>query len=128
MTLSSAVVDVHVYLALQILTPFLVRRLKTDVEFSLPPKKEVLVYAPLTAYQEKYYKSPLNNIIFDMMEKEEKKKLAEMAKKGKENVFGVEKMECDDFLKEREKSDQENLRLSECSATFYCMCLLYVQV
>ena len=88
-------------MALQILTPFLLRRLKTDVEFSLPPKKEVLVYAPLTAYQEKYYKSLLNNTIFDMMEKEEKKKLAEMAKKGKENVFGVEKMECDDLPEEK---------------------------
>ena len=70
---------------LQILTPFLLRRLKTDVEFSLPPKKEVLVYAPLTAFQEKYYKSLLNNTIFEMMDKEEKKKLKEM-EKGKENV------------------------------------------
>ena len=35
----------------QILTPFLLRRLKMDVEFSLPPKKEVLVYAPLTDVQ-----------------------------------------------------------------------------
>ena len=74
--------------------------MKTDVEFSLPPKKEVLVYAPLTAYQEKYYKSLLNKTIFDMMEKEDKKKRAEMAKKGKENVFstegGVEEMECGD--------------------------------
>ena len=35
----------------QILTPFLLRRLKTDVEFSLPPKKEILVYAPLTFQQ-----------------------------------------------------------------------------
>ena len=29
----------------------MLRRLKTDVEFSLPPKKEVLVYAPLTLFQ-----------------------------------------------------------------------------
>ncbi len=35
----------------QILTPFLLRRLKTDVEYSLPPKKEILVYAPLTQHQ-----------------------------------------------------------------------------
>lgn len=72
------------------MTPFLLRRLKTDVEFSLPPKKEVLVYAPLTAFQEKYYKSLLNNTIFEMMEKEEKKKTAELEKKGKENVLSTE--------------------------------------
>ena len=83
------------------------------MEFSLPPKKEVLVYAPLTPYQEKYYKSLLNNTIFEMMEKEEKKKLAEMAKKGKENVFsndGGEEMECDgregDQLDERRGTRQ----------------------
>ena len=41
----------YALIVMQILTPFLLRRLKTDVEFSLPPKKEILVYAPLTLYQ-----------------------------------------------------------------------------
>ena len=54
----------------QILTPFLLRRLKTDVEFALPPKKEVLVYAPLTATQQRYYQSLLNNTIMKMIEEE----------------------------------------------------------
>ena len=48
------------------------------------------MYAPLTAFQEKYYKSLLNNTIFEMMEKEEKKKMAELEKKGKENVLSME--------------------------------------
>ena len=51
----------------QILTPFLLRRLKMDVEFSLPPKKEVLVYAPLTAVQQKYYTSLLDRTILEMV-------------------------------------------------------------
>lgn len=34
-----------------ILDPFLLRRLKTDVELSIPPKKEIIVYAPLTTPQ-----------------------------------------------------------------------------
>jgi ATP-dependent DNA helicase len=47
----------------QILTPFLLRRLKSDVELNLPPKKEVLVYAPLSSVQEMLYTKILNNTI-----------------------------------------------------------------
>ena len=78
------------------------------------------MYAPLTPYQEKYYKSLLNNTIFEMMEKEEKKKMAEMKKKGKENLCrsgeggGVEgegEMECcDDTLEERRVSRQRKAK------------------
>lgn len=39
----------------QILKPFLLRRLKTDVETSLPPKKEYILYAPLTKRQKNLY-------------------------------------------------------------------------
>ncbi|KAL9982147.1 hypothetical protein ACROYT_G010956 [Oculina patagonica] len=46
-----------------ILTPFLLRRLKTDVELSLPPKKEVLVYAPLTLKQQTFYKASLDKTL-----------------------------------------------------------------
>ena len=51
----------------QILTPFLLRRLKTDVELSLPPKKEVLVYAPLTQKQETFYKAALDRTLLDIV-------------------------------------------------------------
>ena len=56
-----------------------------DVEFCLPPKKEVLVYAPLTATQERYYKSLLDKTIMEMVETERKKQLEELAKKEKED-------------------------------------------
>lgn len=36
----------------QILQPFLLRRVKTDVLLTLPPKKEVLLFAPLAATQQ----------------------------------------------------------------------------
>lgn len=39
----------------QILRPFLLRRLKVDVERSLPPKKEYVLYAPLTERQRELY-------------------------------------------------------------------------
>jgi ATP-dependent DNA helicase len=38
-----------------ILKPFLLRRLKVDVEVNLPPKKEYVLYAPLTVRQREAY-------------------------------------------------------------------------
>lgn len=37
----------------EILKPFLLRRVKADVEQSLPLKQEIVLYAPLTAAQRK---------------------------------------------------------------------------
>lgn len=39
-----------------ILKPFLLRRIKTDVEASLPKKREYILYAPLTAEQKDLYR------------------------------------------------------------------------
>ncbi|TXT06023.1 hypothetical protein VHUM_03496 [Vanrija humicola] len=49
---SSVVQSLHA-----ILKPFLLRRLKVDVEKDLPPKKEYLLYAPLTAPQKDMYQA-----------------------------------------------------------------------
>ena len=38
-----------------ILKPFLLRRLKADVEIDLPPKKEYVIYAPLSQRQRQLY-------------------------------------------------------------------------
>ncbi|KAF9099152.1 hypothetical protein BGX23_003745 [Mortierella sp. AD031] len=46
-----------------ILKPFLLRRVKTDVEKSLPKKKEYLLYAPLTAVQKEWYDATLSRDI-----------------------------------------------------------------
>ena len=48
---------------LQILTPFILRRLKTDVDFVIPPKREVIVYAQLSAVQQEMYRCILNKTI-----------------------------------------------------------------
>ncbi|CAN9500135.1 unnamed protein product [Ophioblennius macclurei] len=55
----------------QILTPFLLRRLKSDVTLEVPPKKEIIVYAPLTAKQEAFYTAVVNNTISKMLGQEE---------------------------------------------------------
>ena len=43
-----------------ILKPFLLRRMKTDVESSLPKKREYILYAPLTAEQKDLYREILS--------------------------------------------------------------------
>ncbi|XP_058508375.1 lymphoid-specific helicase [Solea solea] len=54
----------------QILTPFLLRRLKSDVTLEVPPKKEIVVYAPLTSKQEAFYTAVVNNTITKMLGQE----------------------------------------------------------
>ncbi|KAK2586082.1 hypothetical protein KPH14_008370 [Odynerus spinipes] len=44
----------------EILKPFILRREKLDVHINLPPKKEIIVYAPLTHLQHDLYKAVLN--------------------------------------------------------------------
>uniref|UniRef100_A0AAX7V5A0 Proliferation-associated SNF2-like protein n=1 Tax=Astatotilapia calliptera TaxID=8154 RepID=A0AAX7V5A0_ASTCA len=58
------------YLLFQILTPFLLRRLKSDVTLEVPPKKEIIVYAPLTAKQEAFYTAVVNKTIAKMLGQE----------------------------------------------------------
>ena len=43
----------------KVLRPFLLRRVKADVESSIPPKKELLVYTQLSAMQREQYKNIL---------------------------------------------------------------------
>ena len=49
------VTDMHA-----ILKPFLLRRVKADVETALPKKREYILYAPLTAEQKDLYREILN--------------------------------------------------------------------
>lgn len=50
-----------------ILKPFLLRRLKVDVEGLLPPKKEYVLYAPLSMHQRDLYDNILNGSIRDYL-------------------------------------------------------------
>ncbi|XP_016368101.1 lymphocyte-specific helicase-like isoform X2 [Sinocyclocheilus rhinocerous] len=54
----------------QILTPFLLRRLKSDVTLEVPPKKEIVVYAPLTNKQEAFYMAIVNKTIAKLLGQE----------------------------------------------------------
>jgi len=58
----------------EILKPFILRRVKTDVCLEIPPKKELIVYAPLTELQHDLYKAVLNRDL-EMLCKIEKSNL-----------------------------------------------------
>lgn len=47
----------------EILKPFMLRRIKTEVNLSIPPKKEILVYAPISELQRDLYKAVLTRDI-----------------------------------------------------------------
>ena len=48
---------------LQVLRPFLLRRLKADVEKGLPPKKETILKIGMSDMQKKYYAALLQKDI-----------------------------------------------------------------
>ncbi|KYN01933.1 Lymphocyte-specific helicase [Cyphomyrmex costatus] len=58
----------------EILKPFMLRRVKSEVCLEIPPKKELIVYAPLTELQHDLYKAVLNHDI-EMLSKIEKPNL-----------------------------------------------------
>ncbi|XP_071478884.1 lymphoid-specific helicase-like [Diadema antillarum] len=61
----------------QILTPFLLRRLKADVDLLIPPKKELLVHAPLTKKQEHFYKHTLDKTILERIQAKQEKEVVQ---------------------------------------------------
>lgn len=47
----------------------MLRRLKTDVAVAIPPKREILVYAPLSSAQHDLYRAVVNKTIASLLEK-----------------------------------------------------------
>ncbi|KAH7648470.1 hypothetical protein FG379_002905 [Cryptosporidium bovis] len=54
----------------KILRPFMLRRVKSEVEIDIPPKKEILLYVPLTNMQRNLYKDLLSKNVDALQEKE----------------------------------------------------------
>jgi len=57
----------------QILSPFLLRRLKSDVDLQIPPKKELLVYCPMSKTQEQLYRATVDRTIANILGLEREK-------------------------------------------------------
>ncbi|XP_057299930.1 lymphocyte-specific helicase-like isoform X2 [Hydractinia symbiolongicarpus] len=102
-----------------ILTPFLLRRLKTDVDLSIPPKKEILVYAPLTQKQQDFYRTTLDRTILDAISKKNNPVVAqELTPSGRpkrkstkvikyiESAGEEEEFDLDQLIKEMEEMEK----------------------
>jgi len=87
----------------QILTPFLLRRVKTDVDLQIPPKKEVMVYCPLTPRQEEIYRHIVERTIDAYIDKDEEKKEEVLPEKRKRTA-----VDYSVFLDEREFDNSDD--------------------
>uniref|UniRef100_A0A8D2E0I7 Helicase, lymphoid specific n=1 Tax=Sciurus vulgaris TaxID=55149 RepID=A0A8D2E0I7_SCIVU len=91
--------------ALQILTPFLLRRLKSDVALEVPPKREVIVYAPLSKKQEVFYTAIVNRTIANMFGTSEKEtvELSPTGRPKRRTRKSINYSKIDNFPNELEK-------------------------
>ncbi|XP_029056909.1 lymphoid-specific helicase isoform X2 [Monodon monoceros] len=89
----------------QILTPFLLRRLKSDVALEVPPKREVVVYAPLSKKQEIFYTAIVNRTIANMFGSSEKEtvELSPTGRPKRRTRKSIDYSKIDDFPNELEK-------------------------
>jgi len=87
----------------QILTPFLLRRVKTDVDLQIPPKKEVMVYCPMTERQEEMYRNVVERTIDSYVDKDEEKKVEILPEKRKRTT-----VDYSAFLDEREFDNNDD--------------------
>ncbi|KAI8499617.1 hypothetical protein Bbelb_226680 [Branchiostoma belcheri] len=90
----------------QVLTPFVLRRLKTDVDLNIPPKKELLVYAPLTSHQQTFYKATMDRTIIAMLKDKDEKPL-ELSEKGRPKRRAAKKVDYQ-LMMEDEKDDGQS--------------------
>ncbi|KAJ1304153.1 hypothetical protein OPQ81_008553 [Rhizoctonia solani] len=79
-----------------ILKPFLLRRLKIDVVTDLPPKKEYVLYAPLTSEQKDLYQATLDKGVREHLMKKA--------------LDGIEREEEEEEVQEVVKDDKRRLR------------------
>ncbi|CAE6499079.1 unnamed protein product [Rhizoctonia solani] len=76
-----------------ILKPFLLRRLKVDVVTDLPPKKEYILYAPLTSEQKELYQATLDKGVHAYLKKK-----------------ALDSLEKDEEVEEAVEDDKRKLR------------------
>jgi len=101
----------------QILTPFLLRRVKTDVDLEIPPKKEVMVYCPMTTRQTDLYRAVVEKTIAELLSKDEKKEevLPEKRRKAAIN-YSAFLDQADDDNADDDKFEEHLVKMQEAIA------------
>lgn len=96
----------------EILQPFMLRREKADVCMDIPPKKEIIVYAPFTKLQHDLYKAVLTRDIYTLCKVEEPPIVyTEEGKRPKRRC--VLKNEPNHVYRQRVKDDDRKQLISE---------------
>ncbi|KAF4533186.1 hypothetical protein B566_EDAN001728, partial [Ephemera danica] len=92
--------------------PFMLRRVKADVELDLPPKKEMLVYTPLTPIQDELYRAILNQSIYQHMKpKDSELEEGSMTKRPRRTCTKTQKLYTFDNLTSTEFEEVYNASL-----------------
>jgi len=95
----------------QILLPFLRRRVKADVGLEIPPKKEVLVYCPLTKWQKEMYQAVVERTLADLLKDENEDEYDKVDTvehgRGKRSRESVDYAMFDNEKEDREKDDDK---------------------
>lgn len=102
----------------QILTPFLLRRTKADVNLKLPPKKELIVYAPLSERQKELYTAVANNSIRELFSSKEDTEVPEKRNTKRDtSLFFNERLDIEEYVKRLsdKKSETEGSSSSKSS-------------
>ncbi|KAG1675838.1 Lymphoid-specific helicase [Nymphon striatum] len=92
----------------QILTPFLLRRVKSDVELNIPPKREMLVYAPLSSKQEIYYRAAVNKTIESLVYEPKEEEAVVFNEKGRPERRCSKNIDYKEMLESLDDTDDEN--------------------
>ncbi|XP_033095411.1 lymphoid-specific helicase-like [Anneissia japonica] len=92
----------------QILTPFLLRRLKSDVDLTIPPKKEIIVNAPMTSKQQEFYKATLDKSIIEKVRPKEKEDTVALTPNGRPKRSCSKKVDYSLIFNENETDDVED--------------------
>merc|ERR1712106_37273 len=80
------------------------RRVKADVDLQIPPKKEVIVYCPMTERQEKLYQAVLDLALEDLYDQEDKVEEEVLPEKRKRTEVDYKL-----FLDEKEYVDDDKM-------------------
>lgn len=96
--------ETHVLATLRsILSPFLLRRLKSDVALQIPPKREVLVYCPMVERQAEMYRATSERTIERLLLAREDSGGICMSEENKENAQCEDSDDSDKIRKPRPK-------------------------
>lgn len=103
----------------QILTPFLLRRVKADVALNIPPKKELLVYAPLSQVQLELYRATVEHNYCRLQRKSVESVIIPDQPDGKraKRKSSTQKKYLFDLMRTDDEFDEQSNASSDCNIT-----------